>query len=99
MRTRRAGAADGDERSVALAGKVVAAQVAVLHVVEAARVRCVRGALPLQLEHDHAAAGRTRLLKRLPPRVTMTGILLLWTTSEQACRLAYAYRLYTEDRL
>ena len=48
-------AADGDERVIALALVIVRAQVAVLDVVQRALVVRVRGALALELEHDHAA--------------------------------------------
>ena len=50
--------ASDDERVVPLGGKVVAPEVAVLHVVEAATAGAGGWPFPLQLEHNHAAAGR-----------------------------------------
>lgn len=51
-----AGAADGDQRVVALVGEVVGAQEALLDVVQQVAMGGVCRALALQLEHDHAAA-------------------------------------------
>ena len=55
-----AGTTDGDERIIPLLRVVVCAEIAVLHVVQHAGVRAVRGALTLQLEHDHATARRQK---------------------------------------
>lgn len=49
-----AGTTDGDKRIIPLLSVVVCAEVAVLHVVQHAGVRAIRGALTLQFEHDHA---------------------------------------------
>jgi hypothetical protein len=69
--TRVAGAADGHERVVALRCEVVRAQVAVLYVVQRIAMRGTGGALALQLEDNHAAAGR------YGTRATGSGIMFL----------------------
>ena len=51
-----ADAADRDERAVALAGEIIRAQVALLHIVQRLAMCGVRRPFPLQLEDNHPTA-------------------------------------------